>query len=168
MKKSANELYVKSQYKDAIDIYTEALNVCPLSFKEDRAIFLSNRAIAKLKLDDKDGAVEDCSEAIDHNSNYLKAILRRAQIYEDTDRPHESMKDFERVLELDPKHIESIVAARRLPEKIKEKDEKIKAEMMDNLKKLGNMCLKPFGLSTNNFKFDQDPNTGGYSVNFKQ
>ena len=62
--------------------------------------------------EDKNGAVEDCTEAIDLNSNYLKAILRRAQIYEDTDRPHESLKDFERVLELDPKHIESIVAVR--------------------------------------------------------
>ena len=50
MKKSANELYVKSNYKDAIDLYTKALDHCPLSFKEDRAIFLSNRAIAKLKL----------------------------------------------------------------------------------------------------------------------
>ena len=62
--------------------------------------------------EDKNGAEEDCTEAIDLNSNYLKAILRRAQIYEDTDRPHESLKDFERVLELDPKHIESIVAVR--------------------------------------------------------
>lgn len=55
----------------------------------------------------------------------------------------------------------------RLPPKIEMKNEEMKKEMMDGLKKLGNMCLRPFGLSTENFKFE-DNGSGGYNMQFQQ
>ncbi|CBF69583.1 hypothetical protein AN9498.2 [Aspergillus nidulans FGSC A4] len=57
-------------------------------------------------------------------------------------------------------------ALRELPARISKAKEVEMGEMMGKLKELGNGILKPFGLSTDNFKFVQDPKTGGYSVNF--
>jgi len=167
-KKIGNDLYLAGENVEAAQNYDQALDICPLCYKEDRAILLSNKAAANLKMGLQEKAIENCSEAIELNPNYVKAILRRAQTYEDTDKPHEAMKDFEKVLELDPANKEARMAVMRLPEKIREKDEKLKEEMMDGLKKLGNMCLKPFGLSTNNFNMVQDPNTGGYNIQFNK
>merc|ERR1712107_208324 len=168
LKKQGNEFYLAGDNLEAIRAYDEALEICPLYFKEDRAILLSNKAAALIKNDEKEKAIEECTNALELNPNYMKALLRRAQTYEDTDKPHEAMKDFEKVLEFDPAHKDARMAVMRLPEKIKAKDEKLKEEMMSNLKNLGNMVLKPFGLSTNNFSMVQDPNTGGYNIQFKQ
>lgn len=69
---------------------------------------------------------------------------------------------------MDPGFSEAQLALVRIPPLINERNEKLKAEMLGKLKDLGNMFLKPFGLSTNNFQMQQDPNSGSYSFNFNQ
>lgn len=59
-------------------------------------------------------------------------------------------------------------ALRSLPPRINAAKEKEMGDMMGKLKELGNGILKPFGLSTDNFKMEKDPNTGSYSMNFNQ
>lgn len=69
-----------------------------------------------------------------------------------------------------PAHSPQLPAARKaltsLPSRIAVQQEKEKNEMMDKLKELGNGLLGKFGLSTDMFKFDQQPG-GGYNMRFQ-
>lgn len=94
--------------------------------------------------------------------------FRRAKLYEDTEKLDESLEDYKKIQKLDPSNQEAGQALIRLSEAINERNEKLKTEMLGKLKDLGNMILKPFGLSTNNFQMQQDPSTGSYSINFNQ
>lgn len=80
----------------------------------------------------------------------------------------ECFADNNKIIELDPSNNEAKHNVLRLKPIIDERNERLKAEMMGKLKDLGNMILKPFGLSTNNFQLQQDPSSGSYSVNFNQ
>lgn len=54
-----------------------------------------------------------------------------------------------------------------LQEQLNSRQAEMQAAMMSQLKNLGNMCLKPFGLSTDNFSM-QDNGSGGYSMSFNK
>lgn len=103
-----------------------------------------------------------------HSKNSSYFFRRRAKLYEEIEKFDESLADYQKIIEIDPSYAEARQALIRLPPKIEERNEKLKTEMLGKLKDLGNIILKPFGLSTSNFQMQQDPSTGSYSVNFKQ
>lgn len=134
--------------------------------------------------------MKDCTKAVDLNPVYFKALLRRAKLYEELDQLDKALADYKELHKLEPNNVEVNSALMKLPKLIEEQTEKLKQEMFGNLKNyvslclfvelltnlhlifcvgkmkdLGNMFLKPFGLSTDNFKINQDPATGSYSVN---
>ncbi|XP_067657370.1 tetratricopeptide repeat protein 1-like [Haliotis asinina] len=167
-KEKGNQAFREGSYKEAIRLYTEALHMCPLSFPKERSIMFSNKAACQMKLDDNKDAIKNCSKALELHPHYMKALLRRAELYERTDKLDEALADFQKAVELDPSQHAARHAALRLADQIKERNEKLKTEMLGKLKDLGNMILKPFGMSTDNFNLQQDPSTGSYSVQFQQ
>jgi hypothetical protein len=72
------------------------------------------------------------------------------------------------VLELDPSSRWASAAAERLGPAVAQRQEALKAEMLGKLKDLGNSLLGRIGLSLDNFKAEQDPATGSYSIKFQQ
>lgn len=104
LKEKGNSLFKAGDWVEAQRSYTEALVLCPLAFSQERAVLFSNRAAARLHLDMKDQAISDCTRAIDLNPDYVRALLRRAELYEQTEKLDEALEDYKKVLERDPNH----------------------------------------------------------------
>lgn len=168
LKEEGNEQFKKGDYIEAESFYSRALQMCPSCFQKDRSILFSNRAAARMKQDKKEMAISDCTKAIQLNPSYIRALLRRAELYENTDKLDEALEDYKSILEKDPSVHQARQACMRLPKQIEERNERLKEEMLGKLKDLGNLVLRPFGLSTENFQVKQDSSTGSYSINFVQ
>ncbi|XP_069510005.1 tetratricopeptide repeat protein 1 [Ambystoma mexicanum] len=168
LKEEGNTEFKNADYVEAENSYSKGLQICPACYQKERAILFSNRAAARMKQDMTESAINDCSKAIKLNPDYIRALLRRAELYEKTDKLDEALEDYKCVLERDPSVHPARAACMRLPKQIEERNEKMKKEMFSKLKDLGNLVLRPFGLSTENFQVNQDSNSGSYSINFVQ
>jgi len=168
LKEAGNKHFQHSEFSEAIENYSKALHICPIRLTNERSIMFSNRAACYIKLENNERGLKDCNAALKLNPQYMKCLVRRAELNEKMDKLEEALQDYNEILKLNPNCQKSRAACAILPERIKDKQEKMKAEMMGQLKKLGNLVLNKFGLSTDNFKFVQDPNSGGYSVNFQR
>ncbi|CAF0855799.1 unnamed protein product [Brachionus calyciflorus] len=163
-----NDLFKQEKYLEALESYTKSLRVCPLDFAKERSIFYSNRSACFFKIKDNERCVAECTKSLEFDASFVKPLLRRAECYQLMDKLDECLEDYKKLAELEPKTNSYKMRILELDARIKERNEKMKEEMMSKLKDLGNLVLKPFGLSTENFQFVQDQNTGSYSVNFKK
>jgi len=46
-------------------------------------------------------AIIDCTKALEFNPDYMKALLRRAELYEKTEKLDEALEDYTKALERD-------------------------------------------------------------------
>ena len=190
VKARGNTHFKGKEWESAIECYTHAIDLVPSGAPEVRATrpaapsplsllrsvrapsqcasFFANRAACYAKLGQHANVVDDCTAALVEQPDYTKAWLRRALAREALDQPAEAHEDAKRAVELEPSDKEAAVVAKRLERKAEAKVEEQKEEMLGKLKDLGNSFLGNFGLSTDNFKMDKDPNTGSYNISFQQ
>ncbi len=102
-KKGEGDGYYKSRnFQQAADAYAEALSMKGC-VEQYRAKLFFNRACAYANLREHQKVVDDCSEALKLDREYVKAITRRANSYlmiGGEDECHRAIRDFERVMEL--------------------------------------------------------------------
>ncbi|KAG7362857.1 tetratricopeptide repeat protein [Nitzschia inconspicua] len=140
----------------------------PQDHGDKLAVYYCNRAATSMQLERYQEAIEDCDIAVLLNPKYTKAYTRRSAAYEKTERTDEALRDAKYALELEPTNATIRKSVTRLQKMEDERLEKLKEETLSKLKDLGNSLLGNFGLSLDNFKAVQDPNTGSYSISFNQ
>ena len=77
--------------------YAEASQRAPEGAKQQRAVYAANRAAVQLKQQCWKEAIRDCSEALELDPEYIKALLRRATAYEAVDDLEHTLSDYQKV-----------------------------------------------------------------------
>ncbi|KAJ1670230.1 TOM (translocase of outer membrane) complex component [Coemansia sp. RSA 2052] len=88
LKSRGNKFFQAKRYPKAIELYTQALR-----FDKD-PVFYSNRAACYAADNDHDQVIADCTSALELEPRYIKALMRRAQANESTERYRDSLYDF--------------------------------------------------------------------------
>ncbi|KAH0519269.1 DnaJ-like protein subfamily C member 7 [Microtus ochrogaster] len=95
-KEDGNKAFKEGNYKLAYELYTEALGIDPNNIKTNAKLYC-NRGTVNSKLRKLDGAIANCTNAVKLDDTYIKAYLRRAQCYTDTEQFEEAVPDSEKV-----------------------------------------------------------------------
>lgn len=100
-KEEGNTAFKAKDYRKAIELWTEAVQVDPKN-KDQNAKILQNRAQAYINLKEYDNAVNDCTEALKLDPSYLKAQKIRAKAHGGAGNWEEAVRDYKAVAETNP------------------------------------------------------------------
>ncbi|XP_045083184.1 uncharacterized protein [Aegilops tauschii subsp. strangulata] len=84
-KRQGNDMFWHGEVARAIELYTEALEVCPLSARRERLVLHSNRAQCRLARREADAAASDATRALSlarPANAHARSLWRRAQAYD--------------------------------------------------------------------------------------
>ncbi len=164
LKEQGNEFFRNSNFPAAIEVYSRGIELCvDESDMAQKSVLLTNRATCYFHTQEWDRSIADATSSLAIDPQYWKALYRRGVAHEQKGELGSALEDLEQLPD-------GMVDAKRFSSLRQRRDaqlEKEKEEMMASLKSLGNSILGKFGMSTDDFKFEKNPETGAYSINMK-
>jgi import receptor subunit TOM70 len=131
-KTAGNEFYAAKQYKEAIEKYTNAIDILP------SAVYYCNRAACYSNLGNHQLTIDDCTKAIEMDPKYIKAFHRRALAYEQLGNNRSALNEYTVVCALEnfqnqssmaaPDRILKVIASERATELLASKNETMPSE----------------------------------------
>ncbi|KNA09872.1 hypothetical protein SOVF_149590 isoform B [Spinacia oleracea] len=97
LKSSANEAFKAHKYSQAIDLYSQAIEL-----NDQNAVYWANRAFAHTKLEEYGSAIHDATKAVETDPKYSKGYYRRGAAYLAMGKFKEALKDFQQVKRICP------------------------------------------------------------------
>lgn len=96
-KEKGNEAFYSRDYEEAEAYYSRSLQ-----YMANDPSTWSNRALVRLKLENPQGALEDCEHALALNGDYVKALHRKGKALYELQRYQDAVKSFQEALQLSP------------------------------------------------------------------
>ncbi|TQD98591.1 hypothetical protein C1H46_015839 [Malus baccata] len=151
-KQKGNKCFLRSDYAEALDCYTQALRVAPMDVDEDRNLvttLYTNRASVLQKLGLLRECVQDCNRALQTSSNYAKAWYRRGKANASIGNYEDAICDLDvaKVLELSisgKRQIESemkIISDQHKSTIPSEQDNENNSNILDELRQMELQCV---------------------------
>jgi len=128
-KERGNEFFKAGKYDLAIEKYTAGMQCDPTN-----AMLPANRAMALLKKEQYGAAERDASMAVSIDGTYIKAYQRRASARIGLGKLEEAIKDFEKVLELEPKNKAAKAEKEKIEAMVKDKEKPKVVESKNGMK----------------------------------
>lgn len=97
LKDDANQYFKQQDYQEAVNLYTKAIQLSPMS-----AVYHANRSIANLRMENFGYALNDANTCLQLDPNYVKGYYRRAAAHMALGRFKQALKDFETVVKVRP------------------------------------------------------------------
>lgn len=125
-KELGNEKYKNNLLDDAIRIYRRA-NELATKLKDDEmsSILHFNLAMTYCRVGSLDQAADECANAVKLNDKYIKAHLKRAEIYQRQRKYEEAVICYEHICELDSSnndYVKLLEFAKEATKRMKKKD----------------------------------------------